>query len=368
MILRSITLRNFRNYKSETLTFHERFNLISGDNAQGKTNLLEAIHLLCTFRPFKQVKMEELISFGETEGRIKGEIDADSGLNEVHVILTRNGKTVKLNGKIAYNTSRVASRFSVVSFLPLDLELIKGTPQVRRTYVDLLVSNFDPNHAKDLKSYFRAVTQRNALLMRKEQSVEALEVWDEKIGELGGRIVKRRINFIQKLEHEVERNYVFISGLKQEVKILYKPSFKLEGSFEEELKKELISRYRIDKIRGHTSVGPHRDLIIFTINGKDASTFASQGESKTLALSLKASEIKLIRNILRRNPVLLLDDVASELDQNRKNFLFRLLQEFSGQVFVTSTSAQELPDTELRRIFQIKAGRAQVIPPASPRT
>ena len=113
---------------------------------------------------------------------------------------------------------------------------------MRRTYVDLLVSNFDPNHVKDLKSYFRAVTQRNALLMRKEQSRESLEIWDEKIGELGGRIVKRRINFIQKLEHEVERNYVFISGLKQGVKMLYKPSFKLEGSFEEELKKELISK------------------------------------------------------------------------------------------------------------------------------
>jgi len=362
VILRSLTLRNFRNYKSEALTFHERFNLISGDNAQGKTNLLEAIHLLCTFRPFKQVKMEELISLGETEGRIKGEIDSDSGLNEIHIIFTKGGKTVKLNGKVVYHMSRIIGKFNVVSFLPTDLELVKGSPQNRRNYIDALILNFDPAHLKDLKSYFRAVTQKNALLIRKgEVARETLEVWDEKIGELGGRIVRRRLEIIGKLEREVEKIYGFISGLKQEVKILYKPSFKLDGSFEEELRKELMSRFKQDKIRGHTSVGPHRDLIGFTINGKDASVFASQGEAKTLTLSLKASEIKLIRSLLRRTPILLLDDITSELDERRKNFLFRLLKEFPGQIFITSTTPRELPPTDNKKVLQIKAGRALTI-------
>lgn len=363
MILRSLTLRNFRNYKSEALTFHERFNLIYGDNAQGKTNLLEAIHLLCTFRPFKQVKMEELISLGETEGRIKGEIDSDSGLNEIHIALTKGGKTVKLNGKIVYHMSRIMGRFNVVSFLPTDLELVKGSPQDRRNYIDALILNFDPTHLKDLKSYLRAIAQRNALLVGKgEGARETIEVWDEKIGELGGRIVRRRLEIIGRLEREIEKIYGFISGLRQEVKIPYRSSFKLDGDLREELRKELMLRFKRDRIRGQTSVGPHRDLIGFTINGKDASVFASQGEAKTLTLSLKASEIKLIRGILRRTPILLLDDITSELDERRKGFLFRLLREFPGQMFITSTVPKELPYTDSKKTFQIRAGRAQTIP------
>jgi len=361
VILRSITLRNFRNYRSDTLTFHERFNLIFGDNAQGKTNLLEAIYLLFAFRPFKQIKMEELIYLGEPEGRVKGEIDSDSGLNEVHITLSKWRKTLKLNGKIIYNMSRVIGKFNVVAFLPSDLELVKGTPQERRRYVDAVISNLDTAHLKDLKSYFRAVTQRNALLIQKRDPGETIEVWDEKIAELGGRIVKRRIKLIEKLQRETEKTYGAVSGLDADIKILYKPSFNLESNFEDDLKKELRSKLKLDKMRGHTSVGPHRDILGFTINGKDASLFASQGEAKTLALALKTSEIRITRDALGRDPVLLLDDIASELDEKRKNFLFRLLEEFRGQVFVTATSAKEALHIKDKKIFQIKAGRAQHI-------
>jgi DNA replication and repair protein RecF len=362
VILKSITLRNFRNYKTETLTFHERFNLISGENAQGKTNLLEAIHLLCTFRPFKQLKIEELITFGETEGRIKGEIDSDSGLNEVHIILRKNEKTIKLNGKVIYNMNRVVGKFSVVTFLPSDLELVKGPPQDRRKYIDMLICNFSPEHLEDLKSYYRAVIQRNALLIQaKELARETLDVWDEKIGELGGKIVNRRIKFIEKLEPELEKTYRFISGLKQEIKIQYKPSFKLGGDLQEELKRELKSRFNRDRSRGHTSAGPHRDLIEFTIDRKDASVFASQGEAKTLTLALKTSEIRLIRNILGRNPILLLDDITSELDDRRKGFLLGLLEKFPGQIFATATKPGEILHKDDKKIFQIKGGRAQTM-------
>jgi DNA replication and repair protein RecF len=359
VILRSITLRNFRNYKADTLTFHERFNLIVGDNAQGKTNLLEAIHLLFAFRPFKQASMEKLILLGETESRIKGEIDSDSSLNEVHITLTKTGKTVKLNGKIIYNMSRVVGKFKVVAFLPSDLDLVKGPPQERRRYIDTLISAFDPVHFKDLKSYFRAVTQRNALLMQKQDRGDTLEVWDDRIAEIGGRIIRRRIRIIEKLEPEAERIYGFVSGQKADVRIYYKPSFKLESNFEDALRKELRSTFKQDRIRGHTSTGPHRDVIEFSINGKDASVLASQGEAKTLALSLKTSEIKLTRNILGRNPVLLLDDITSELDEMRRNFLFRLLDGFAGQVFVTATTMKEVFRKDDKKIFQIKSGRAQ---------
>jgi len=357
LILRSITLKNYRSYKTEIFTFHESFNLISGENAQGKTNLLEAIHLLCTLRPFKQVRMEELISFGETEGRIKGELESDSGLNEVHIILTKGGKTVKLNGKIVYDIPKLLGRFNVVTFLPADLDLIKGSPQDRRRYIDTLICNLKYEHLIDLKSYLRALTQRNALFLR-GVTRETLEAWDEQIAELGGKIVRRRIKLIERLEPLLEKNYRFISGLDTGIKIQYKPSFNLGNNLIEELKRELRSRFHIDKRRGHTSVGPHRDLPGFTIDGIDALVFASQGEAKTLALALKASEIELTRILLGKNPILLLDDITSELDERRRNFLYRLIEEYSGQIFVTATNPKEVHHKGEKKIFQIKVGRA----------
>ncbi len=358
MIIRSITLKNFRNYKTETFTFHERFNLISGENAQGKTNLLEAIHLLCMLRPFKQVKMEELINLGEAEGRIKGEIESDSGLNEVHITLTKGGKAARLNGKVIYDAAKFLGRFNVVTFLSSDLKLVKGTPQDRRRYLDALICSLKPEHLKDLKSYVRALTQRNASLMR-GQAMNALDVWDGKIAELGGKILRRRINLIQRLGPELEKNYRLISGLNSDIRIRYRPSFKMEGDFEEELRRELKSRFPQDKRRGTTSVGPHRDLPGFSIDGRDTSVFASQGEAKTVALALKTSEIELIKTILGRMPILLLDDITSELDERRKRFLFLLLEEFPGQVFVTATSPGEVLYNGDKRIFVIKSGRAQ---------
>ncbi|HLE24949.1 MAG TPA: DNA replication/repair protein RecF [Thermodesulfobacteriota bacterium] len=393
MILRSITLKNFRSYKSEIFTFHERFNLVSGENAQGKTNLLEAIHLLCTLRPFKQVRMEELISFGETEGRIKGELESDSGLNEVHIILTsgspttlplnrypssrgspttlpldprssrgyprpQGGKTVKLNGKIVYDIPKLLGRFNVVTFLPSDLDLIKGSPQDRRRYIDALICNFKSEHLIDLKLYLRALTQRNALFLR-EPTRETLDAWDEKIGELGGKIVKRRIKLIERMVPLLERNYRLISGLNSRIKIQYKPSFNLGSDVAKGLKNELRARLYLDKKRRHTSVGPHRDIPGFTMDGIDASVFASQGEAKTLALALKASEIELTRLTLGRNPILLLDDITSELDERRKNFLYRLIEEYSGQIFVTATNPKEIQHKGEKKIFYVKAGRAE---------
>lgn len=362
MILRSITLQNFRTYRAETFTFHERFNLIFGDNAQGKTNLLEAIHLLCKFRPFKQVRLQELISFEKTEGRLKGEVETDTGFNEVHILLTKNTKTVKLNGKVIYDIGKFIGRFNIVTFLPSDIELIKGTPQVRRNYLDALICNFKPEHLTDLKSYLRALKQRNAFLVRMDKAhAETLDVWDEKIVELGGRIARRRIKLTEQIEPILERNYRSISGLDSRVEFRYKTSFKAEGNLEDELNKELKSRFEKDKRQGQTSVGPHRDLPGFTIDERDTSTFASQGEAKTLALALRAAEIELTKNILKRTPILLLDDITSELDEKRKRFLFGLVEEFPGQIFITTTNPKEIIYEGDKKAFHIKAGKAQAV-------
>jgi DNA replication and repair protein RecF len=362
LILRSTTLKNFRTYRSETFTFHERFNLISGENGQGKTNLLEAIYLLCKFRPFKQVKLQELITFGGEEGRLKGEIESGTGFNEIHILLSRNTKSVKLNGKVVYDTGRLMGKFSVVTFLPSDMELVKGAPQSRRNYLDALICNFNPEHLADLKSYLRTLKQRNAFLGRMgRRDSETLEVWDEKIAELGGKIAKRRIKLTERLEPALGKNYRAISGLSPKVEFRYNLSFKAGDNLEEELGKELRTRVEKDKLRGQTSVGPHRDVPTFTINGNDASSFASQGEAKTLALALKASEIEITRNVLKRTPILLLDDITSELDENRKRFLFGMVEEFPGQIFITTTNPKEVVYGGDKKNFYIKAGKAQVM-------
>ena len=362
LILRSITLKNFRTYRAEIFTFHKRFNLISGDNAQGKTNLLEAIHFLCKFRPFKQVRLQELISFGETEGRIKGEIESSTGFNEIHILLTKDAKTVKLNGKIMYDISKLIGKFNVVTFLPSDMELVKGAPQNRRNYLDAFICNFTPEHITDLKSYLRTLKQRNAFLIKMNKAQpETIDVWDEKIVELGSRMVKRRIKLVEKLEPILQKNYRLISGLNSKITLEYKTSFKLGNNLEEELNRELKSKFQQDKRLGHTSVGPHRDIPGFKINEKDASVFASQGEAKTLVLALKASEIELTKAMLKRTPILLLDDIASELDEKRKRFLFGLIGEFPGQIFITTTNPREIIYKDDKKVFYIRAGRAQAI-------
>jgi DNA replication and repair protein RecF len=359
--LKSLTIKNFRNYEEELFTFHEGFNIIHGDNAQGKTNLLEAIHLLLTFRPFKQVKIEELISSGYLQGKIKGEVETHSGLNEVYIRLAKDGKAVKLNGKIIYSLTKALGRFNVVTFLPSDIDLIKGPPQNRRKYIDSLICSFDPQHLLDLKSYYRALSQRNALLTKKDKfSKDTLEVWDSKVAELGGKIIERRIRFIRKLQPEIKVIHKLLSGINSELNIQYRSTFRILRGIEGSLKNELSSRLGKDLRFGHTTVGPHRDIIEIRIDGKDSSGFASQGEAKTLALALKSAEIELTRSMLGRTPILLLDDVISELDEKRRNFLFELLEGFIGQVFVTATSAREVHYKGAKKIFNIRAGRAYI--------
>jgi DNA replication and repair protein RecF len=360
VILKSLILRNFRSYAAENFSFHERINLIYGDNAQGKTNLLEAIHLLLTQRPFKQVRFEELVSFGASECRIKGEVESDAGLDEVHVHLLGEKKTVTLNGKVVYKPSRIVGRYNVVSFLPSDIELVKGSPQGRRRYLDALICTLEPVHLRDLKHYHRSLLQRNAVLARASGLTPGmLEVWDENLAETGSLVVARRLRYVEKIVPHLKRIYRLTSGDDAEVDILYKTTALLTGGLAEGFRSELASRFEKDRKRGHTTFGPHRDAVGFAIRGNDASLFASQGEAKNLALALKSAEIELVRTLLGKTPILLLDDVTSELDERRKGFLFNLLDGFQGQIFITSTSLGEIRLKGGMKAFHIRAGRAE---------
>lgn len=357
MILKSLTLKNFKSYKAETFSFQDRFNLIIGENAQGKTNLLEAIHFLLRFKPFKPLRSEEIISFGATECRLKGEIVSDAGFDEINIFLDQNHKTLKLNNKIIYRTSQVSGRYSVVTFLPADIELVKGSPQVRRRFFDSIISSFDPLHLKDLKQYQRALSQRNAILAKNHSiSYDRIELWDGQLVEKGSRIISRRLETINKMKPFLDEIYKNTSGTEQKAGVNYECGLELTKDVEQSFREGLRQNFEKDKRRLHTTAGPHRDKIAFTISEKDATVYSSQGEAKNLALALKASEIRIIQKIIGKTPVLLLDDITSELDSNRKKFLFRLLQEYTGQIFITTTSIKEILYKGQVRGFHIKGG------------
>lgn len=359
MILKSITLKNYRNYKSQSLVFHPRFNIIHGDNAEGKTNLLEAIYVICNFRPFKQLKNEEFINFDFEIAAVKGELEAENGLNEVHITIKKDGRHTRLNGKIVYSISKYLGRFKVVLFLPSDIEIVKGGMGVRRKYLDSVISAVDAGYLKDLRDYYKALSQRNFLLSSKKQASDiSYEIWNEKISEYGARIVSRRLEIINIFNEKLLEVYKENNESDKFVKIEYKFSYDRNYNIQKSINEGLLKNFANDKRRGHTTIGPHRDGINLEIDGVDASRFASQGQSKNLVLALKASEIKLISDLTGVNPILLLDDITSELDMKRKNFLFNTLSEFPGQIFVTSTRKEEIPYKGGSKSFLIKSGVA----------
>ncbi len=212
-----------------------------------------------------------------------------------------------------------------------------------------------------MKLYHRSLLQRNAVLARTSGlTPEMLEVWDSKLAESGSLIISRRHKYIEKLRPHLGRIYKLTSGEDAAPDIVYKTSAE-SNDIAEVFKKELAVRFEKDRRRGHTTYGPHRDVVGFTIHGKDASLFASQGEAKNLALALKASEIELVRSSLGKTPILLLDDVTSELDERRRGFLFGLLDTFPGQIFITATSLGEIRLEGEKRVFHIRGGRAEQV-------
>lgn len=366
MILRSLTLKNYRNYRSQNITFHPEFNIIYGDNAQGKTNLIEAIYLLCNFRPFKQLKNEELIGF-ELEGAgVKGEIEANSGLNEVHITIKKEGRHTRLNGKAVHSIGKHIGRFKVVLFLPSDIEIIKEGMQQRRKYLDSVISTIDQMYLKTLRDYHRNISQRNHILSdQKNISEFSLEIWDDKIAELGAVIIKKRLDIIEKFNKKLNEIYSENNYSDNDVRMEYEFSFEADKDIAGAIKKSLKKNLPVDRRRGHTTIGPHRDSISFYIGGLDTYKYASQGQSKNLVLALKASEIKLVSELTGVNPILLLDDITSELDMNRKDFLFKTLKEFPGQIFVTSTNKTEIPYRGKHRTFYVKSGLATLENPGN---
>ena len=321
MFVESIELNNYRNFDSLKVEFSPGVNIFFGDNAQGKTNLLESIYVSGTLRSHRGSRDKELIRFGEDEAHIRLFFRKDSLSHRLDVHLKKNkSKGVAVDGVPVRRSGELLGMMHIVFFSPEDLNIIKNGPAERRRFIDLELCQLDKLYLSDLSNYNKVLNQRNKLLKDisfHSDLIETLPMWDMQLLMYGRRIINKRRQFVNELNEIITKIHSNISGGRENLTLKYEPSID-ESSFEE----ALLRQKKKDLKLCQTTVGPHRDDMLFSIDGIDIRKFGSQGQQRTSALSLKLSEIDLVKKSIHNTPVLLLDDVLSELDSNRQNYQY----------------------------------------------
>lgn len=354
MIIKSIELQNFRNYEDLNISFDEGTNIFYGDNAQGKTNILEAAYLSGTTKSHKCSKDKEMIRFGEQEAHIRTVVVKKEKEYQIDMHLKHNrSKGIAINKVPIKKASELFGILNMVFFSPEDLNIIKNGPAERRRFLDSELCQLDKIYLSDLTTYNKILNQRNKLLkdmVYRPDLKDTLPVWDMQLVETGRKIIRRRKQFVDELNEIVHDIHYRISGEKEDLLLQYEPSIE-DIFFEDEL-----SRVKERDMRQcMTSVGPHRDDLLFSIGEVDIRKFGSQGQQRTSALSLKLSEIELVKRSIHDTPVLLLDDVLSELDSNRQNYLLNSIHD--TQTLITCTGLDEFVKTDFRSIRYLKLYR-----------
>lgn len=363
MIIESLELRNFRNYGELELSLHPGTNLLYGDNAQGKTNILEAVYLCASAKSYRGSRDREMIRFGEEEAHVKLNAVKEEIPCRIDIHLKKSSaKGIAVNGVPIRRASELFGTVNMVLFSPEDLNIIKNGPADRRRFLDLELCQLNRAYIFSLLSYNRALVQRNRLL--KDISFEpsladTLDVWDAQLLKYGGELMRARERFLSELDPVVSSIYAGITGDAEKIRISYEQNVS-EALFGETLKKSRAQDLR----QGTTSAGPHRDDIAFFLEnpslpgkrGMDLRKFGSQGQQRTAALALKLSEIELKRRVTGDDPILLLDDVLSELDTDRQRHLLREIAK--TQTILTSTGMENLlnSDFQIDRKFQVIRG------------
>lgn len=325
MYIESIALENFRNYEKGQITFSDRTNILYGDNAQGKTNILEAAYVGATTKSHRSVKDNSLIRFREEEAHIRMQVKKRNVGHRIDMHLKRgSGKSVMIDGLSIRRTSELYGLINIIFFSPEDLSIIKDGPAERRRFMDMELCQLSRLYYSNLSSYNQVLNQRNNLLRSiafNQSLIKTLDVWDAQLVQYGRRIISERKNFIDMLRDIVIRVHGEITGGKESIEIRYEPFVK-----EEEFADMLVKKRDLDLKNNTTMTGPQRDDIGIYINGNDVRIYGSQGQQRTVALTLKLAEIELVRKMINDSPILLLDDVMSELDEKRRDALFGSLE------------------------------------------
>ncbi len=389
MYLEKLSLQFFRNYYQEEIKFCSSNIILIGDNAQGKSNLLEAIALLSTLKSYRHTKDQFLIQNNEENSYIKGYLKRKLSDYELSINLRKNGRrTIHLNGENIKRNSDFLGCLNTVFFSSLDIDLVKGSPEYRRNWVDSLLIQLQPIYDHILKEYYHVLKQRNALLkelkniaenndqinsdqtLKLEYSRELqLKIWNDKLAEIGTRIMRRRARVINKIAPLAKQWHLKISNEKDIFHINYCPHipyFEDDPIFIKESILKKIEQRRIAELTlGTTLIGVHRDEVEFSINDTPTRFYGSQGQQRTLVLSLKLAELQLIKEVIGDSPILLLDDVFAELDNQRQNQLLNALQILQSQTskdlqtFITTTNLNSIDSSLLNnaQIFKVENGK-----------
>ncbi|MFZ7134690.1 MAG: DNA replication/repair protein RecF [Eubacteriales bacterium] len=342
MYLSQLKLKNFRNYDSLNIELHENINIFIGDNAQGKTNLLEAIYILGRGKSYKNYS-NDLIMWRKEQSVVEGTVIKERIKDELKLELKKDS-----NINILYNEKKIQKKnllnknIYIVLFSPEDLKLIKEGPDHRRKFIDNELTMIKPSYGRLIKDYSKVLFQRNNLLKSIHSHTlvpDTMDIWDEQLIQLGTKIIMQRVNFLKKINDITKKIHGELTKSKEDIQLYYVSNLIKNHRDLDDLdmlyKKTLKENYRIDIQRGFTSVGPHLDDIKVSVNDYDVKLFGSQGQQRTVALSLKLSEIQLIQVEKIQNPIILLDDVMSELDTKRQEEIIRYFKDL--QVFITCT-------------------------------
>ncbi len=356
MIIKSIELADYRNYDFLTMQFDKGTNILYGDNAQGKTNILEAIFVAATTKSHKGSKDKEIVNFGKDEGHIRAYLEKDGVETRIDMHLRKNkSKGIAIDGQKIKKAADLLGLCNVVFFSPEDLGIIKNGPAERRHFVDMELCQLDSFYLYNLNHYNKIVNQRNKLLKDmywNSELKETLGIWDMQLVSFGSKIIERRRLFTEQLNEIIFDIHRKLSGDKEDIRIHYEPDVEIE-EFENRLK---LNQERDMKAK-MTSAGPHRDDFSFFVGDVDIRKYGSQGQQRTAALSLKLSEIELVKKITKDTPVLLLDDVLSELDSNRRNFLLDSIGDI--QTIITCTGLEEFVNHrfEMNKVYKVLDGK-----------
>jgi len=362
--LEHLELTNFRNYLRENIEPGFLLNILNGENAQGKTNILESIYLVCTGRSFRTSKESEIINWKSDFSVISCLFESAGRKLALKVSLTPGQKKIKING--APVRGYPFGWPGVVLFTPDDMAIIKGSPQERRRFLDLEMGPFNNQYGYCLNRYQRILVQRNNLLREireRKRNNESLQAWNEQLVQYGSKIIFMRLILLKKANPVVQNIYRELTGGVEEINIRYLSSLKIGNLTSEQ---EIFDRFNNDLFavkneeieRGQSLIGPHRDDLVFLVNGKEARIYGSQGQQRTIVLVLKLAQIQMWNDEIGEYPILLLDDVLFELDNTRQNALFNKIKD-KVQTFITSTEVKDIDvsDSIGKRIFVVREGK-----------
>ena len=355
MIVESLKLQNYRNYEYLNMNFDEKINIIYGDNAQGKTNILESMYVCATSKSHRGSKDREIIRFDNDESHIKVNVKKNDMNYRIDMHLKKNKpKGIAVNGIPIKRAVELFGILNIVFFSPEDLNIIKNGPGERRRFLDSELCQLNKIYLSDLFQYNHILNQRNKLLKdiaQKESLKSTLDIWDEQLVRYGASVIRSRREFVREMNEVIQRIHSSITGEKEQIELIYEPNVE-----EEQFLEILLKNREKDFKFKNTSSGPHRDDMCVKINHIDIRKYGSQGQQRTAALSLKLSEIHLVERKIKDVPILLLDDVLSELDSNRQNYLLNSIHDI--QTIITCTGLDEFIRNrfEINKIFKVIDG------------